>query len=354
MTEPTDPRSGGVDEHGEWDALAVGWALSALEADDEARFAVHLPTCARCTATVRESLRTVADLAYAVPDEAPSAGLKQRIMAAAAAEPRQAPGPRTGGTVLAHAPAWPLDHSPEDAEIWVEPAPGDADHAGPTGRLRPPEPGDARDAAPPDLRPLPGRGRHAAPDGDEPGPSGPSGPFRSNIVPLEPRRRRWTSVVAAAAAVVLIAVLAVWNQQLRSEQDDLRQVVAQREAAIAELTADGPAQVAAVQAVTSDLKPLPTRRATIVVKDGRAEVIIESLATRTGTETYWLWTLNCVGAVGNLKPITGFQVSRAGFSIQNVGSDPGLSTTQCFALSEETIPGTPTQPGRVVAVGQLK
>ena len=75
MSAPIEPRTGGWDpgDHGEWDALAVGWALSALEPGDEARFAVHLPTCERCTETVRESLRTVADLAYAVPDEAPPA-----------------------------------------------------------------------------------------------------------------------------------------------------------------------------------------------------------------------------------------------------------------------------------------
>jgi hypothetical protein len=152
--------------------------------------------------------------------------------------------------------------------------------------------------------------------------------------------------------VIIIVALAVWNAQLRSDRSDLRTIVAQREAAIAQLTADGPAQVAAVQAVTPELKPLPTRRATIVVKNGRAEVIVEALAPRTGTETYWLWTLNC--DVTNLKPISGFQVTRSGFSVQNVGSDPGLSRTQCFALSAESVPGTPTAPGTVVAVGQLK
>ena len=87
MSEPIDPREQ-LGEHGEWDALAVGWALSALDPEDEERFAEHLPGCTRCTATVRESLYTVADLAYALPDEAPPPSLKSRLMAAVAAEPR--------------------------------------------------------------------------------------------------------------------------------------------------------------------------------------------------------------------------------------------------------------------------
>lgn len=297
MSTPVDPR---WDDHGEWDALAVGWALSALEPHDEARFAVHLPTCQRCTSTVRETLRTVSDLAYAVPDDAPPAGLKQRILLAAAAEPRE-----------------DLSASDGVAPVRTEPR-----------RVEAP----ARVADVPAPRPR----RHAAPEDDDP-----------VVVPLEPRRRRrWAATVASAAAVVLIAVLGAWNFQLRADRDDLQTIVAQREAAISQLTADGPAKVAAVAAPGSD-----TRSATIVVKDGRTSIIVESLAPRSGNETYWLWTLNC--NVTNLKPIEGFQVNSRGFSVRNVGSQPGLATTQCFALSAETKPGTPTEPERVVAVGEL-
>src|SRR5262249_23934697 len=105
VSEPIDPREQ-FGEHGEGDALAVGWALSAPDPEDEARCAEHLPGCTRCTATVRESLYTVADMAYALPDEAPPASLKARIMAAVAAEPRT-PGaaePRTPGTTEPRTP----------------------------------------------------------------------------------------------------------------------------------------------------------------------------------------------------------------------------------------------------------
>ena len=68
--------------HHEWDALAVGWALTALDASDRAHFAEHMPRCEQCASIIRESLHTVVDLAYGVPDEPPPATLKARILAA--------------------------------------------------------------------------------------------------------------------------------------------------------------------------------------------------------------------------------------------------------------------------------
>ena len=102
---PAAPRDGG---HGEWDALAVGWALSTLETQDEDRFAVHLPGCEQCAGTVRESLHTVADLAYALPDAEPPPALKMRIMEAVRAEPRRRPD--TG------APAPDAEDTPDQGE----------------------------------------------------------------------------------------------------------------------------------------------------------------------------------------------------------------------------------------------
>ena len=89
-------------QHGEWDALAVGWALSALESDDKARLAAHLAGCARCTETVREAVWTVTDLAYAVPDEPPPGRLKRQILDLAAAEP-----PRSAASDRGTGPRWP-------------------------------------------------------------------------------------------------------------------------------------------------------------------------------------------------------------------------------------------------------
>ncbi len=482
MSEPSDPREQ-LGEHGEWDALAVGWALSALDPEDEERFAEHLPGCARCTATVRESLYTVADLAYALPDEAPPASLKSRLMAAVAAEPRT-----PGAAAEPEAPAepeaaeeWPLGEphpgspgygidwfarpargaepgepgpdarrtsrpAPEDRPPTAEPTPGDTTGPGPDARRasRPApdagpgpddrpgveagEPGDHASAAAdlgtypppvgerraqpaeawgvdeptietrrPDLsagddRPAPAsaddpRARALSADerpvGDETPVAGerPAGPERptaavpeepdvapsgyrggevedredtAEVVPLAPRRRRLARRVgigvAAAAVLALIAGLLVSNVRLRDQQDDLRQVVAQREAAIEQLTANGPAKVAAL---TANGQPSPDRRATLVVRGDHIEIIVESLGPTTGDETYWLWTLRCdTPQPTDLKPIRGFTVTQSEFSVRDIGSDPGVASAPCFAISSEQGTATPKAPRQVVAVGQ--
>lgn len=80
-------------DHEEFDELAVGWALKALEPDDESRFGKHLLDCSRCSQTVRDAREMTAAMAMAVPMEEPSDALRARILSAAAAEPRQ-PGVR--------------------------------------------------------------------------------------------------------------------------------------------------------------------------------------------------------------------------------------------------------------------
>jgi anti-sigma-K factor RskA len=96
-------------EHAPYDELAVGWALRALEPEDESLFATHLAGCARCAATVAEAEEVMAAMATDLPAPEPSAGLLQRIRdaveeteqlpdpsAAAPGPPlRVVPGPRT-------------------------------------------------------------------------------------------------------------------------------------------------------------------------------------------------------------------------------------------------------------------
>jgi hypothetical protein len=138
--------------------------------------------------------------------------------------------------------------------------------------------------------------------------------------------------------------------RLRDQQDDLRQVVAQREAAIQQLTANGPAKVAAL---TENGQPSPDRRATLVVRGDHVEIIVESLGPTTGNETYWLWTLRCdTPQPTDLKPIRGFTVTQSEFSVRDIGSDPGVASAPCFAISSEQGSATPKAPRQVVAVGQ--
>jgi anti-sigma-K factor RskA len=383
VSEPIDPREQ-FGEHGEWDALAVAWALSALDPDDEERFAEHLPGCTRCTATVRESLYTVADLAYALPDEAPPPSLKARLMAAVAAEPRT-PG-------AAPEPEAPVEPEPEQEWPLGEPHPGSpgygidwfarparpepgADlgdlgiHQPPVGERRTgPQPAPAVDEPAietrrPDL-PLARPPQPTAALPPQPPPAGPTRPpvteetpadeESGEVVSLGGRRRRvvrWVAIGAAAAAVVaLVAGLVVSNVHLRDQKDDLRRVVAQRDAAIEQLTANGPAKVAAL---TADGQPSPDRRATLVVRGDHIEIIVESLGPTTGNETYWLWTLRCdTPKPTDLKPIRGFTVTQSDFSVRDIGSDPGVASAPCFAISSEEGTATPKAPRQVVAVGQ--
>jgi hypothetical protein len=359
VSAPMDPRRE-HDEHGEWDALAVGWALSALDRADEELFAAHLPGCARCTATVRESLYTVADLAYALPDEAPPASMKTRLMAAVAAEPRTTapvppspaeeewplgePHPGTPG----YNTNWFAQHQPpannEPFPVRREPAVPPEQPTVPAAvpaQPATPEPGAAR----PEVRRVDPGGRHAAPR---------PGSDDGVVVPMVSRRRRFLASAAAAAAVALIAALGVWNVQLRSDQDNLKQVVAQREAAIEQLTSNGPARVAAL---TQNGAPSETRKATLVVRGNQVEIIIENLGANPANETYWLWTLNCDGGLTkakDTKPVRGFTITQSAFSVRNIGSDADAATATCFAISLEPGTATPAAPSNVQAAGQPK
>jgi anti-sigma-K factor RskA len=397
VSEPIDPREQ-LGEHAEWDALAVAWALSALDPEDEERFAEHLPGCTRCTATVRESLYTVADLAYALPDEAPPPSLKARLRAAVAAEPRTSgAGPEPEAPVEPEPEQeWPLGKphpgSPGYGVDWFarparpEPGADEGDlgiHQPPVGERRTrPRPAPAADqpttetrrpdlpiAGPPqftaDRPPQPTADRPPQTTADRPPQPPAAGPIQppsteerpeesAEVVSLGGRRRRvvrWVAIgVAAAAVVALVAGLLVSNVHLRDQKDDLRRVVAQRDTAIAQLTANGPAKVAAL---TADGQPSPDRRATLVVRGDHIEIIVESLGPTTGNETYWLWTLRCdTPKPTDLKPIRGFTVTQSDFSVRDIGSDPGVASAPCFAISSEEGTATPKAPRQVVAVGQ--
>ena len=65
MTGPT--RDEHRDEHEAFDELAVGWALHALEPEDEAAFTAHLAGCRQCAQTVAETAEVMAALATDLP-----------------------------------------------------------------------------------------------------------------------------------------------------------------------------------------------------------------------------------------------------------------------------------------------
>ena len=79
--------------HSEFEELAAGYVLGALEPDDEHDFQRHLDGCATCEATVRELEAVAGELAYAAPPVDPPdtlwAGIRRQI------EPEAPPGGAT-------------------------------------------------------------------------------------------------------------------------------------------------------------------------------------------------------------------------------------------------------------------
>src|SRR4051794_25015576 len=70
---------------------AVGWALHALEPDEEIVVQRHVPTCADCSAAVRDTQAVMTQLASAVEQVDPPARLRASILDAAAATPQVRP-----------------------------------------------------------------------------------------------------------------------------------------------------------------------------------------------------------------------------------------------------------------------
>jgi len=91
--------------HDEFTGLAAGYALSALDADDLKLFEAHLASCPECRASVA-GLRPLVDCLSVMNDEvAPPAGLRERIVATAVAEPKR-PEPASRATPGSKAPWW--------------------------------------------------------------------------------------------------------------------------------------------------------------------------------------------------------------------------------------------------------
>ena len=74
--------------HASYDALAAGFALSALEPEDEQVFLTHLPQCAACQRALVEHTETLGHLAYDAVSEAPPASVLDGIRAGVASSGR--------------------------------------------------------------------------------------------------------------------------------------------------------------------------------------------------------------------------------------------------------------------------
>jgi Anti-sigma-K factor rskA len=177
---------------------AVGWALHALEPEEEMDVQQHVPHCSDCRAAARDAEEVMSQLGTAVEQIDPPASLRDSIMSAAAEIPRPRPAASAPGP--GPAPVRPAEQTPSR-----EPAP-----SRPGGTTRPPRSGRTT-------------------------------------------RRRLVALAAAAVALVAFAGLGVRVTQLQAERDTeasraqaLTQLVQQLGRPHALLAADDGTTVAAV------------------------------------------------------------------------------------------------------------
>ncbi|MGY1856284.1 anti-sigma factor domain-containing protein [Modestobacter sp. SYSU DS0290] len=297
MTDPAAPGTAPGDDHRAWDELAVGWALHALEPEDEDRFAAHLPSCARCARTVADTQQVMGALAADLPAAEPSDGLRDRLRVAV-----------------------------EETE-----------------QVRRPEPPPAQQPAAPADRALPA----AARTGDRPAGGGLDlvAPRRRGEPDLRPAWRRVLPTALVAAGVAAVLALGAWNVVLAGDRDDARALAAQRSEVLEELLVPGRATIAPL--TEEDGRQV----ATVVARDGQVQVLSTGLAPNdTADSTYVVWGVSD----GSPVAIGEFDVVSPRMELLSVGSAAaGLDEYGAYAVSIEPGRQAPAEPTEIVAKGQV-
>jgi Anti-sigma-K factor rskA/Putative zinc-finger len=280
-------------EHAHYDELAAGYALHALDAEDERQFLRHLSDCPRC----REALSDYTEVAAALADNPstiePSPQLGDRIMAAIANEPAAGAG-----------------QSPQQAGAGRDSSAGRGGMSGGIDR-----------------------------DGD---PDGQGDRLPAGVTDLSERRhrRRLVAIVASAAAAVVIAGGTIWGGLASSGGGSPSQP-----------TAGCMSGQTCRQVLLTDARS--HARAGKVVISGHTVWLLPSglPADNTTRQIYVLWQIT--GAHTPMA-VGSFDVTGHGDKPVRIGSlAVPYRGTWAFAVSIEhgrTIPATPSHP---VALGQV-
>jgi Anti-sigma-K factor rskA len=290
-------------EHEPFDELAVGWALHALEPEDETVFAAHLPGCARCARTVGEAADVLAAMAGDLPPARPPEGLRDRILAGV-----------------------------EQAEQVARPGPG--------ARPEPPPPAPAPAPAPtptPADVPVLGPVAVAFPDSALP-PVPVGGPGAGTAW-----RRVLPSALVAAAVAVLLA-LGTWIVVLSTARDEATAAAAEQAEIVQSLLRPGEALVAPVD--DSGGRPV----ATVVARDEQVQVVTHGLDLNDRDETtYVVWGLSD----GPPVSLGTFDVQGPQMELQTVSSGATGADFTGFGVSLEPGREAPSAPTEIVARGQV-
>jgi len=278
-------------EHAGWDELAVGWALHALEPEDEALFTGHLAGCARCAQTVADTAEVMGAMAADLPPAEPSEGLRERLRAAGEETEQLPQGPR-----VVDQPRTP---------------PG----------------------APAARAPL-------APVGD----LGLRAPLPVPEIDRRPAWRRVLPTALIAAAVAAVLSMAAWNVVVSSDRDAAAAVAAEQSAMLDDLLAPGRVAVAPV---TQD----GDRVATVLARDDRVQVVASGLPVNDShDQVYVLWGIQ--GSVP--QPLGTFDVVTPQTDLRTVGSsETGLDGYSGYAISIEPGRQMPSSPTDVVGQGEV-
>ncbi|HEX2074468.1 MAG TPA: anti-sigma factor [Geodermatophilus sp.] len=296
------------EDHELFDELAVGWALHALEPEEETLFAAHLPECPRCVRTVAETSEVMGALASDLPAAEPSEGLRARLRAAVEHTEQVTPG------------LPPLD-GPADPFADEEPPAAPAVPAAPAAEApRPPE------------RPATGFPGYRPPGGDVP-------------LPAPSPWRRVLPNALAAAAVAVILCLGTWNVLLATSRDEARAVAAEQAEIMEALLRPGQATIAPLS--DDDGSPV----ATVVARTGQVQVVTHGLSVNDDEdEVYVVW------GIGEGPPVAlgTFDVVSTEMDLRTVGSaSTGLDGYATYGISIEPGRQAPSAPTVIVATGQV-
>ncbi|WP_300014939.1 anti-sigma factor [Pseudonocardia sp.] len=271
---------------------AVGWALHALEPDEEMAVLLHLPQCAACRAAVHDAEQVLAGLGGSVDAAEPPTGMRDRLMARVADTPQRPP------TLLPRP---------------TEPAPAEVRSTEPARRHRL----DAEEAAA-------------------------SAPTARRSW-LSRRGRRLVAASLSVVAAVSLGGLIVRNAQL----EQLREAESAQSQGLSELIEqlDRPGSR---HAVLTD--PGGAALAAVLVTDTGRQVYPLGLPANSAEQVYVAWGLND-GA--DPVPLGTFDVAPADQGARAVGSAPQADEFTSYAISIESGRTAPASPTRVVASGEV-
>lgn len=268
--------------------LAASFVLGALDEAEADAVRAHLASCADAHVEMAELGSVVAALAETVPAVEPPAGLKGRILAAAAADLEA-----RGGVRGSAAPA-----------VVTPPAPSAT--ASPAAETPTPFPGAAE------------REQRAA------------------------KRAGTGSWVLRIAAVLAVAFLGGWNLLLQGQLSEAR-TYDQNVAAVLDVAA----QPGALTAVLTPEGGEGPAGLAAVAGDGSVRIAMRDLPATSGNQVYEAWV---IGSDGKPVAIGGFQVGQTGvayFETDGIPAQDGI----VLALTLEPAPGASAPSSPAVSVG---